>query len=137
MRTILVTLLIIGAARCERTTAPAAHIETSNSKQAHTASAALFTAQCARSRLAKWDIRADATGADCGVLLVETPIVLEDSMVEAMHFGTGAYDVFEGGVQHFSRDRAFRGVAYKDGSGRIWTYGSVAPAASRELRPCR
>ena len=57
-------------------------------------------------------------------------------MVEALHYGAGAYGVYDGGVQRFSRDRAFRGVAYKDSSGRIWTYGNVSVAEVAAMKRC-
>lgn len=98
--------------------------------------AAIFTDRYARSRLSAWNIRAQAAGDDCSVLIVQTPIIMEDSMVEAMHYGAGAYDVYDGGVQRFSRDRTFRGVAYKDGSGRLWTYGAVTQSEAETLTPC-
>jgi len=98
--------------------------------------AAILTERYARSRLSAWNILAQAAGDDCSVLIVETPIVLEDSMVEALHYGAGAYDVYHGGVQRFSRDRTFRGVTYKDGSGRLWTYGAVTQSEAEALAPC-
>ena len=57
-------------------------------------------------------------------------------MVEAMHYGAGAYGVVDGGVQRFCRDRSFRGVAYKDSSGRIWTYGNVTAQDAATLPRC-
>jgi hypothetical protein len=103
----------------------------------HIAAASTFTRQYASSRLAYWDVRAHAAGSDCGVLLVESKIVLEDAMVEKLHYGGGAYDIYKGGVQQFWRDRGFRGVAYRDGAGRIWTYGDVTTAEGQVLVPCR
>ena len=111
----------------DRSAAPGRH--------AQIAAADALTKRYASSRLASWQLRASAAGRDCAVLFVQTPIVLEDSMVEAMHYGGGAYGVYAGGVRQFVRDRAFRGVAYKDASGRIWTYG-VAPHEAEELVPC-
>src|SRR4051794_14423721 len=73
----------------------------------HVAAANVFTQRYARSRFAGWKVRASARGRDCDVLLVETDMVMEDSMVEAMHYGAGAYGVVDGGVQRFYRDRAF------------------------------
>ena len=101
------------------------------------AAAALFTERCAASRLEKWNIRGAAAGADCDVLLVDTTTVLQDSLVEAMHYGSGAYAVVDGGVRRFSRERAFRAVAYRDGTGRVWRYGDLSQAEAEELRPCR
>ena len=58
-------------------------------------------------------------------------------MIEAMHYGAGAYDIYDGGVQHFYRVQTFRGVAYKDGSARVWTYGAVSAAEADGIRACR
>jgi hypothetical protein len=101
------------------------------------AAASLLTGRCAASRLAKWNIRGTAAGADCSILLVDTSMVLEDSLVEAIHYGTGAYAVVDGGVRHFTRERAFRGVAYRDRTGRVWTYGELTQREAEEVRPCR
>lgn len=103
---------------------------------ARVAAAQLFTQRFAHSRFAEWKIRANAAGSDCDVLLVQTPVVMEDAMVEALHYGAGAYGVVDGGVQRFARDRSFRGVAYKDASGRFWTYGDVTAARAGTLKPC-
>lgn len=102
----------------------------------HVKHADLFTQRYAQSRLARWNVHASAAGRDCAVLFVETSMILEDTMIEAMHYGAGAYDIHEGGVQQFLRERAFRGVAYKDRSGRLWTYGAVTPAEAERLAPC-
>lgn len=101
------------------------------------ASADQFTQRYAQSRLSGWNVRASAAGTDCAVLFVRANIILEDSMIEAMHYGAGAYDIYDGGVQHFYRQRAFRGVAYKDSSGRVWTYGAVDETEAEALTPCR
>jgi len=103
----------------------------------HVAAANVFTVRYAHSRFAGWKIRATARGRECDVLLVETDMVMEDSIVEAMHYGAGAYGVVEGGVQQFYRDRSFRGVAYKDSSGRIWAYGNVTAQDAATLPRCR
>jgi hypothetical protein len=100
------------------------------------AAANAFTDRYAHSRFAAWNVRASARGRDCDVLLVETDMVMEDSMVEAMHYGAGAYGVVDGGVQRFYRDRSFRGVAYKDSSGRIWAYGNVTAHDAATLPRC-
>ena len=100
------------------------------------AAARVFTQRYASSRLAAWKVRAAAAGRDCDVLLVDTSIIMEDSMVEALHYGGGAYDVGGGGVETFCRARAFRGVAYKDSTERIWTYGDVTPDEVQRLRRC-
>jgi hypothetical protein len=101
------------------------------------AAASLLTRRCAASRLAKWNIRGIASGADCSILLVDTSMVLDDSLVEAIHYGTGPYAVVEGGVRQFTRVRAFRGVAYRDRIGRVRTYGDLAQTDTEELRPCQ
>ena len=100
------------------------------------AAAALFTRSCAASRLAKWNIRGIAAGADCGVLVVDTSMVLDDSLTEAIHYGTGAYAVVDGGVRHFSQERAFRGVLYRDGTGHVRAYGNLTQGEGEDLRPC-
>jgi hypothetical protein len=102
----------------------------------HVDAAHVFTDRYAHSRFAGWKVRASARGRDCDVLLVETDMVMEDSMVEAMHYGAGAYGVVDGGVQRFYRDRSFRGVAYKDSSGRIWAYGNVTAQEAATLPRC-
>ena len=102
----------------------------------HVAAANVFTDRYAHSRFAGWKVRASARGRDCDVLLVETDMIMEDSMVEAMHYGAGAYGVVDGGVQRFYRDRSFRGVAYKDSSGRIWAYGDVTARDAATLSQC-
>jgi hypothetical protein len=101
------------------------------------AAASLFTRRCAASRLAKWNIRGIAAGADCGILLVDTSMVLDDSLTEAIHYGTGPYAVADGGVRHFTREPEFRGVAYRDRTGRVRTYGNLTQGEAEDLRPCR
>jgi hypothetical protein len=107
-----------------------------HSSSNHVAAASVFTDRYAHSRFAGWKVRASARGRDCDVLLIETDMVMEDSMVEAMHYGAGAYGVVDGGVQRFYRDRSFRGVAYKDSSGRIWAYGNVTAQDAATLPRC-
>ncbi len=109
----------------------------SRSARAHIDAARNFTDRYSRSRLAAWNIRASAAGADCDILKIEIPIILEDSMVEAIHYGAGSYNVYAGGVQHFSLERTFRAVSYKDASGRVWTYGSLSRNQAEALMPCR
>ena len=100
------------------------------------AAAREVTHRYARSRLGPWNLRASAAGRDCDVLLVDTSIIMEDSMVEALHYGGGAYDVDGGGVERVCRVRAFRGVAYKDAVARVWTYGEITPDEAQKLRRC-
>ena len=101
------------------------------------AAAASLAGRCATSRLAKWNIRGSAAGAGCNVLLVDTSMVLGDSLVEAIHYGAGAYAVVDGGVRRFSRERAFRGVVYRDRTGRVWKYGDLTRREAEEMQPCR
>jgi len=99
-------------------------------------SANLFTDRYAHSRLAAWNLRANAVGGDCDVLLVKTSIIMEESMVEAMHDGAGAYAVYDGGVQKFCRDHSFRATAYKDATGQVWAYGDVTATQAAAMKPC-
>lgn len=99
--------------------------------------ASLFTSHYAQSRMSEWDLQARAAGNDCTVLFVETPMIMDDSIVEALHYGAGAYDVYDGGVQRFYRERSFRAVTYKDGSGKLWTYGAVTEAEAETLEACQ
>jgi hypothetical protein len=98
--------------------------------------ATALTQQYAQSHFEKWHIRASAAGNDCGVLLVETSIVLDEAMVDAMHAGTGPYAVKGRGLQHFSRDSAFRAVVYRDPTGRVWPYGDLGADDARSVSPC-
>jgi hypothetical protein len=109
---------------------------TANHRDMHVAAANEFTERYSRSRLAAWNVRAHAAGTDCDVLFVQTSIIMEESMVDALHYGAGAYAVYAGGVQRFCRDRSFRATAYGDPSGRVWTYGEITAAQSTNLRPC-
>jgi len=99
-------------------------------------SASVLTDRYAHSRLSRWNLRGSAAGPDCGVLFIEASIIMEDSMVEALHYGAGAYDVYRGGVQQFSRERTFRAVAYRDRSGHVWTFGDITPTEAVALPPC-
>src|SRR4029079_6547763 len=87
-----------------------------------------FTRSYSHSRMSAWQVQGSAAGGRCSVLLVHVAVVMEDSMVDAMHYGTGPYDVLPGGVDRFYRDRAFRGVVYRDATGRAWPYGAVSQA---------
>lgn len=99
--------------------------------------AAALTKRYARPPFHEWNVQAEAAGRQCNVLIVRTPVVMESSMVDAMHHGAGEYEVDGSGVQSFYLEEAFRGVAYRDGSDRIWTYGAVTAAEVEELVPCR
>lgn len=109
---------------------------TARSNDPHVAAARTFTNLYAASRMKRWNVRATAAGTDCNVLFVRTSLVLEDSLIEAVHYGAGEYDVYNGGVQQFYRDRHFRGVAYQDASDRVWTYGDVSLAEVDTMTPC-
>src|SRR5258708_4705635 len=114
-------LVLLTMARCQsRQPLPA---ERPSPQEARIAAANLFTRRYASSRLSSWHVHAAASGGDCAVLLVEMPAITEDSTIEAIHYGAGSYDVYDGGIQRFYRQKTFRGVAYKDISGRLWTYG--------------
>lgn len=103
----------------------------------HVTAAHRFTRNYAQSKLARWHVQGSAAGSDCGVLLVQTAIVMDDSMVEALHYGAGAYRVDDRGVYQFYREHSFRGVAYKDPSRKVWTYGDVNADELAALTPCR
>jgi hypothetical protein len=120
----LILSVLIGAAACESNRRPP--------HDARIAAANAFTDRYAGSALARWRVRGHAAGADCGVLIVETSVVMEDGMVEALHYGIGAYDVYTGGIQQFSNDHAFRGVVYRDSTRKEWGYGEVGTV----LVPC-
>lgn len=106
-------------------------------RESRIASANAFTEHYSRTRLSAWNVRGSAAGADCAVLFVEASMILEDSLVDALHSGTGHYAVYKGGgVHHFSRECHFRGVAYRDSTGYIWTYDAVTPEEARTIRPC-
>jgi hypothetical protein len=132
----LTLLVVLLSGRCHGNDA-ASTAPQSTRQEARVTAAHLFTERYSKSRLSAWHVHASAAGADCAILLIDVPIVLEDSMIEAMHYGAGAYDVYDGGVHRFYRERTFRGVAYKDASGRVWTYGAVSPDEARSLAPCR
>ena len=100
------------------------------------AAARFFTEKYAQSKLAAWNVRASAAGRDCSVLLIDTSVVMEESMVEALHYGGGDYSIVDdGGAERFCRQRAFRGVAYRDATGRVWAYDLSADEA-RTLKRC-
>ncbi|HYK04328.1 MAG TPA: hypothetical protein VE974_21435 [Thermoanaerobaculia bacterium] len=96
-----------------------------------------LTQRYSASPMAGWEVRASAAGTDCKVLFVETKIILETSMVDAIHYGVAAYDFLPGGVKQFGRLNAFRGVAYQDVTGYRWRYGNVSAAEAQALKPCR
>ena len=104
---------------------------------ARIAAATFITDLYSRSRLATWNVRASAAGADCAVLLINVSIIMEDSMVEAMHYGAGDYEIYTGGLRNFSRQRGFRAVVYEDSSRHQWPYPTTLPINEAEtLTPC-
>ena len=103
---------------------------------AHIAAANVITRRYSQSRLSRWNVRATAAGDACDVLFIRSSVIMTDSMVEAMHYGAEPYAVYRGGVQLFSRERAFRGVTYSDSSGRLWTYGALSTAEAARLNSC-
>src|SRR5687768_599899 len=121
MKNLLIALLLLTACQSRR---PA---------DIHVTAANVLTKRYAGSRLARWNVRASAAGMDCAVLLVETSIVLDDSLVEALHYGGGVYEVEAGGVKQFFRKSGFRGVSYRDSSGRVWSYGAVNASETKRL----
>lgn len=124
----VLALLVVSA--CPMRQRPAPH-------DVHVAAAAWFTAKYAQSRLARWNVRASAMGGDCDVLFVDTSLVMEDSLVDTLHYGAGAYAVVDGGVDGFCRRNRFRGVVYRDPSGRRWTYGDLTDQEAATLPQCR
>ena len=103
----------------------------------HVIAATLLTQQYTAPPLDAWHIRATAAGRDCSVLVVQSQVILEDAMIEAMHYGAGPYGAFPGGVKQFTNDHAFRGVIYKDVAGRSWPYGTVTEREQEGVTPCR
>jgi hypothetical protein len=136
-RSLSLLFLLLASIGCDSNRPPADHtFQTVAPDTAHHLAAAHdFTDRVAHSRLAAWKIHAGAAGNDCAVLTVDVSIILDESMVEAMHYGAGAYAVYGGGVERFVRDRDFRGVAYKDASGRQWAYG-LSEDEAHALQPC-
>jgi hypothetical protein len=126
-KTALTGLIIVATLACN---------SSSRDDDFHVSAASLLTNDYSHSRLASWNVRANAAGANCDVLLVETSVILEDSMVNALHYGAGAYGVYAGGVQRFSTDHSFRGVAYKDSTGHLWTFGGVTATEAETLTQC-
>lgn len=99
--------------------------------------AALFTKRYASSRFAQWGVTARPAGSDCAVLLIRTRVLLDNARVETLQYGAGSSEVWEGGAQRFSRERGFRGVAYRDGADLAWSFDNVTPQEEKTLRPCR
>lgn len=122
----LILLLLFGATGCESRPHADSRLE----------AAGTFTQRYSRSPLAAWNVHGFVAGTDCDVFLVETSVVMNDAMVEALHYGAGAYGVVDGGVQRFYRDGAFRGVAYRDAAGHVWKYGDVSRSEAETLKRC-
>lgn len=120
MKATLILVLVAVSLACQ----PGTHTVAGSDRKS---AARGLTSQYAGSALARWKVSGQAGGTDCAVLFVQTAIPMEDSLVEALHYGAGAYDIYRGGVQQFSRDRAFRGVIYRDRAGRVWTFGNAGP----------
>jgi hypothetical protein len=135
-RTIAMLAFLASAVACE-SKPQSAPPPSSPPHSVHVTAADRFTRNYAQSKLARWHVEASAAGDDCGVLLVQTAIVMDDSMVEALHYGAGAYRVDDRGVYQFYREHSFRGVAYKDPSRKVWTYGDVTPQELEALTPCQ
>jgi hypothetical protein len=103
--------------------------------ESHVAAAGTLTRRYAESQFARWKMRIDAAGQDCGILLVTTNgILLDEALVDAVHDGPGPYAVDGRGMEQFSRERQFRGVVYRDASKRIWWRGGVD--YNEPLAPC-
>lgn len=128
-RIALVTMLAVMTA-CKSNSHPEA-------EQRQVSAANALTKVYTNSALAQWKVRGTAAGKDCGVLFVATSIIMEDALVDALHYGAGAYDIYPGGVNTFSREAKFRGVAYRDATQKVWTYGAVTPEEAAQLTPCR
>ena len=110
---IVIALVLVTGCKSNRTVDPRVYVH----------AARVFTMRYTESRLEPWHVHATAAGNDCNVLLVETDVVMADAMVDALHSGDGTYDVYPGGVAGFSRDRAFRGVVYRDRTDHFWRFG--------------
>ena len=121
--------LVLFLAACQR--------PTGSSGDLHVTAAKALTRSYAESRMTSWKIRARAAGPRCQLLYVETAALMEDWKIEALQFGSGPYDVIEGGLQNYSRTHGFRGVVYRDPSGRTWTYGAVTSAEASQVQPCQ
>jgi hypothetical protein len=94
-----------------------------------------LTRRYANSKLKEWGVSVHATGNDCRVLFIQTPVVMERSMIEAMHYGAGTYSVHERSIDELYREQKFRGVAYRDGSGNVMTFGEITNDETEPL--CR
>jgi hypothetical protein len=116
--------------------APLAATSVAINEDVRIASAVLLKSEYDRSPLADWGIRVKAAGSDCRILLIHAGVIMDDTMIEAMHYGAGSYAVYEGGVQRFYLERSFRGVAYTDSSEKVWTFGTISEAEAAAAEPC-
>jgi hypothetical protein len=94
-------------------------------------------AQTATQQYAKQNLRADAAGDDCRILLIQTKKGFDNALVESIHYGIGEYDAHYGGMQQFAEAKGFRAVVYRDTAGDLWTYGSVTLDEARTMHTCR
>lgn len=78
-----------------------------------------LTALCASSPLAGLHIKARA---EAGFLVVSFGGPASMDQVEALHYGTGAYAITDGGVRRYYRSHGFRGVVYRDTLGEVRRY---------------
>lgn len=85
----------------------------------------------------KQKLQIHAAGNDCLILLIRAEAVLNDATVESIHYGTGEYNSYDGGVQQYAEDRRFRAVAYRDADGRFWTYGAITRDEAKSMPICR
>ena len=83
------------------------------------------------------ELRANAAGDDCLVLLILAEGRLDDAAVESIHYGTGGGAGYDGGVRQFLEDRGFRAVVYRDANRGEWLYGATTRAEAQSLNTCR
>jgi hypothetical protein len=94
-------------------------------------------AQIATQQYAKQDLRADAAGDDCKVLLIRTKKEFDNALVESIHYGIGDSDTYQSGMQQFAEAKGFRAVVYRDAAGDLWTYGSITLDEAKSMPTCR
>lgn len=100
------------------------------------AEVAIAAAQLLSRQYASRELRIDAAGHDCRILLVDTNATFDPKMIESLHYGTGDHHEYDGGIQQFAEDEKFRAVVYRDTSGGVWTYGATTLDEAKELQPC-
>ena len=128
--TSIVLLLAAASLSCESNSRP-------SQDQERVHAAVVFNHLYSQTGLAQWKIHARAAGTGCSVLLVETSIIMEDAMVEGLHYGAGAYDAYRGGVEQFLHDRSFRGVVYRDSTKKSWMFGEITDPDVAAMTMCR